>query len=67
MLEKNKVEVSKRGSYKGRGELSRSGEWSRESRDINIEIGVKTPGPEPSRGSGNTICSESKACRRARR
>ena len=29
--------------------------------------GVKTPGQESSRGSGNTICSESKACRRAKR
>ena len=49
-------------------EVSRqSGGWSRESRNINLENGVKTAGRESSRGSGNTICSEIKACRRAKR
>ena len=45
----------------------RSGGWSRESKNINLENGVKTAGRESFRASGNTSCSESKACRRAGR
>ena len=42
----------------------RSKEWSSTSTNINHETGVKTAGRESSRGSGNTICSGRKACRR---
>ena len=47
VLEKYKVEVCKRLAYKGRGEPS---EWRmvRESRNINLENGVKTVGQESS-------------------
>ena len=39
----------------------------RESQNINLDSGVKIAGRESFRGSGTTICSECKACRRARR
>ena len=45
----------------------RSGRWSRESQNINLEHGVKTAGRESFHGSGNTIYNEVEACRRARR
>ena len=61
-----KVEESKSEAHKGRGEPS---EWGMVQRvkNISLENGVKTAGRESLRGSGNRICSESKACRRARR
>ena len=64
VLEKHKVEVSKRGSCKGRGEPS---EWRLVQRvkHFNLGNGVKTAGRESFRGSGNMICSKRKACRKA--
>ena len=44
-----------------------SGGWSRESKNASLKNGVETAGRELFRGSGSTICNESKACRRARR
>ena len=41
----------------------RSGGWFRESRNINLDNGVKTAGRESSRDSGNMICIGRKACR----
>ena len=58
VLKKYNVEVSKRGAYK---RSSRSRGWSIESRNINLENGVKTAGRESQRGPGNTICNESKS------
>ena len=58
VVEKYKVEVSKRGAHR-RGEPS---EWRNVQRvkNINLESGMKTVARESFRGSGNTICSERK-------
>ena len=66
VLEKYKAVVSKRGAYKGRGEPSVEDD-PESHKNTSLENGAKIAGQESFRGSGSTICNESKACRRARR
>ena len=56
-----KAKVGKRGWVVGVQEGPES------QKNVSLETGVTTAGRESFRGSGNTICSESKACKRDRR
>ena len=66
MLEKNKVVVVREDHTKEEGS-HRSGGWSRESMNINLENGVKTAGRESFDGSESVSCNESRACRKVKR
>ena len=57
VLEKYTVEGSKRAHRRGEPPVWR---MSRESKNINLDSGMKTVARESFRGSGNTICSERK-------
>ena len=57
VLEKFTVEGSKSAHRRGEPPVWR---MSRESKNINLDSGMKTVARESFRGSGNTICSERK-------
>ena len=67
VLNKFKVEDSKKRSLQREEVHLGSGEMFEEARDIGLVNGAKIAGQEFSRGSESLSCDESKACRKIQR